>query len=85
MKKIIAIGGGELKERSTIKIDEYLAGLAETDGIRCDELVGANEAPTFEKYDEYIPADLLRRAYATDRLRSDEPTARLEEMKDEYR
>ena len=64
---------------------EYLSGIAETDGIKCDELVGANEAPTFEKYDEYIPAELLRRAYATDRLRSDEPTERLEKMKDEYR
>lgn len=64
---------------------EYLSGIAETDGIKCDELVGANEAPTFEKYDEYIPAELLRRAYATDRLRADEPCERLAEMKDEYR
>lgn len=28
MKRIIAIGGGELRERTTMKIDEYLAGLA---------------------------------------------------------
>ncbi len=28
MKKIIAIGGGELRERTTLKIDEYLATLA---------------------------------------------------------
>ena len=28
MKKIIAIGGGELREKTTLKIDEYLAGLA---------------------------------------------------------
>ena len=28
MRKIVAIGGGELKERTTLKIDEYLAGLA---------------------------------------------------------
>ena len=28
MKRIIAIGGGELRERTTLKIDEYLAGLA---------------------------------------------------------
>ena len=28
MKRIIAIGGGELRERSTLKIDEYIAGLA---------------------------------------------------------
>ena len=28
MKKIIAIGGGELRERTTLKIDEYIANLA---------------------------------------------------------
>ena len=28
MKKIIAIGGGELRERTTLKIDEYIAALA---------------------------------------------------------
>ena len=28
MKRIIAIGGGELRERTTLKIDEYIAGLA---------------------------------------------------------
>lgn len=28
MKRIVAIGGGELRERSTLKIDEYLASLA---------------------------------------------------------
>ena len=36
------------------------------------ELVGAAEAPCFEKYDECIPAELLRRAYVTDRLNPDE-------------
>ena len=29
MKKIIAIGGGELRERTTLKIDEYIAKLAQ--------------------------------------------------------
>ena len=28
MKKIVAIGGGELREKTTLKIDEYLANLA---------------------------------------------------------
>ncbi len=28
MRRIIAIGGGELRERTTMKIDEYIAGLA---------------------------------------------------------
>ena len=30
MGKIIAIGGGELRERTTLKIDEYIAGLAKS-------------------------------------------------------
>ena len=30
MKRMIAIGGGELRERATLKIDEYIAGLAKT-------------------------------------------------------
>ncbi len=28
MKRIVAIGGGDLRERTTLKIDEYIAGLA---------------------------------------------------------
>ena len=35
-------------------------------------LVGASELPLFDKYDNYIPADLLREAYVADRLRTDE-------------
>ena len=30
MAKIVAIGGGELRERTTLTIDEYIAGLAKT-------------------------------------------------------
>ena len=28
MKKIIALGGGELKAKTTLAVDEYIAGLA---------------------------------------------------------
>ena len=35
MKKIIAIGGGELRERTTLKIDEYIAGLAKVRAGEC--------------------------------------------------
>jgi ATP-dependent Lhr-like helicase len=65
------------------EIIRHLNSIVERDGINTDELVGKNELPMFEKYDEYIPAELLRRAYATDRLRADEPTARLADMIDE--
>ncbi|MBO7310665.1 MAG: ATP-dependent helicase, partial [Clostridia bacterium] len=42
-----------------------------------EDLVSPKELPTFEKYDEYIPAELLRRAYASDRLNSAEAQGRI--------
>ena len=36
------------------------------------DLVGKGECPVFEKYDPCIPPELLRRAYAVDKLRTDE-------------
>jgi ATP-dependent helicase Lhr and Lhr-like helicase len=58
--------------------------IASEDGIDCEELVQTGELPVFEKYDEYIPGELLRRAYAADRLRADEVIRRLHEMAEEY-
>ncbi len=58
----------------------HLAGIADTDGIDCNALVQSGEVPIFEKYDEHVPAELLRKAYAVDRLRADEAEERLREM-----
>ena len=57
-----------------------LADIVEHRGIITEDLVGENENPVFEKYDEFIPASLLRLAYATDKLRSDEAEAAVREM-----
>ena len=62
----------------------HLCGIVETDGIDCESLVQSGEVPIFEKYDEHVPADLLRRAYAADRLRADEAEERLRELLREY-
>ena len=62
----------------------HLAGIAETDGIDCQSLVQSGEVPIFEKYDEHVPGELLRKAYAADRLRADEAEARLAEILSEY-
>ena len=62
----------------------HLAGIAETDGIDCEALVQSGETPLFDKYDEYVPGDLLRKAYARDKLRADEAEARLRELLAEY-
>lgn len=50
-------------------------------GIDTEDLVGPNEAPVYEKYDEYIPAELLRKAYREDKLRTDEIEKRARESR----
>ena len=49
-------------------------------GIDAHDLVASGELPVFEKYDYYIPADLLRSAYATDKLNPHEAGARIQEI-----
>lgn len=43
-----------------------------------ESLVSDGECPVFDKFDEYIPPELLRRAYAADRLDVDELKERFE-------
>ena len=52
----------------------------------CDaiNLVSSKELPAFEKYDEYIPGDLLRKAYATDRLNAQEAVKRLSDIRADF-
>ena len=52
--------------------------IIERDGIKTEELVAPGECPVFDKYDEYIPPELLREAYAKDRLFGDEIIERFE-------
>lgn len=46
------------------------------DGISLDHLIGLSECPVYEKYDGFIPAELLRTAFREDKLRSDEILSR---------
>ncbi len=48
-------------------------------------LVSPTELPSFEKYDEYIPGELLRHAYASDRLNVSEAAKRIRDMKNEIK
>lgn len=50
----------------------FLKNKVRTEGIDKASLVSESECPVFEKYDDRIPSELLRRAYVSDRLRSDE-------------
>ena len=49
-----------------------------------DILVSPKELPVFEKYDEFVPAELLRTAFATDSLNIKEAISRLDDIKREY-
>ena len=53
-------------------------------GIDAEALVEGGETPVFEKYDDYIPTDLLRHAYAVDKLDPDEAGRRVLEILAEY-
>jgi ATP-dependent Lhr-like helicase len=56
----------------------------EREGIVCEALVENSEIPVFEKYDNYIPHDLLRRAYAADKLRADEAEEQIRAIFEEF-
>ena len=65
---------------------DLISALAEQaqEGIDTGALVGSAEIPVFEKYDDDIPADLLRHAYAVDKLNGTEAGKRILEISDEY-
>ena len=52
--------------------------------VDAEALVGIGEAPVFEKYDDYVPAELLRRAYATDKMNLAEAEGRILEIENEF-
>ena len=60
-------------------IHERIAHIIRRDGLEPSELVFDGECPVFDKYDDYIPPELLRDAYAIDRLCPEEVIARFAE------
>ncbi len=57
-------------------IYESIGEILRRDGLDTSELLRDCECPIFDKFDEYISAELLRDAYAVDRLCSDEVISR---------
>ena len=53
-----------------------IAAIIERDGLDTSTLLRDGEFPVFDKFDEYIPAELLRDAYAIDKLCADEVVCR---------
>jgi ATP-dependent Lhr-like helicase len=55
-----------------------LRNILARDGLDTFSLVNDGECPVFDKFDDYIPPELLRDAYAVDRLLADEILDRFE-------
>ncbi|NLE13631.1 MAG: DEAD/DEAH box helicase [Clostridiales bacterium] len=72
-----------MEKGSEADLLHHLCAIVESEGIDRQKLVSSTEIPVFEKFDTCIPGDLLRAAYAADRLRTDEAEKRLIEMRDE--
>ena len=60
-------------------VHAYVRELLENNDISTEELTGLNESPVFEKYDEYLPAHILRKAFYTDKLDMSEIPIRFSE------
>ena len=57
-----------MKDGAGEKLERDLIAKLEREGIDPLSLVGDGECPVFEKYDDCLPPELLRRAFARDRL-----------------
>jgi ATP-dependent Lhr-like helicase len=64
------------KQGAAEYIEAAICDILQNLGGDTENLVSASECPVFDKYDEFIPPELLRRAYATDRLQLHELRAR---------
>ena len=51
---------------------KFIAEFFNTDSPDLDSLVGEKENPSYERYDEYVPQELIRRGYVADRMQGDE-------------
>ena len=74
----------KMEKVSDIQFISRLLDGVEREGIICEHLVEGGEIPVFEKYDNYIPHDLLRRAYAADKLRADEAEEQIRRIFEEF-
>ena len=54
------------------EIVDAISNIIRRDGLDTHALIFDGECPVYDKYDEFIPPELLRDAYAEDRLLSDE-------------
>ena len=62
----------------------FMAEFVKRYGIDTLSLVSPKELPVFEKYDSFVPGELLRYAYSIDKLAPDEVIKRIGDISEEY-
>ena len=65
-------------------LSEFLNDYVKHHGIDALSLVSSKELPMFEKYDGYVPAELLRYAYSVDKLNVPEAEKRIGDIYAQY-
>ncbi len=74
----------KMESGSDYALIKGLCEIIEREGVDKERLASPTEIPVFEKYDDFIPAEFLRRQYAADKLRTDEMIGRLYNILSEY-
>ena len=75
----------KMEKITDLNLITHMLNRIEAYGIDCQALVESGEIPVFEKYDNYVPYELLRKAYAKDKLRADEAEEQIRKIFEEYK
>jgi len=51
---------------------EYISSFFSNEAVDLETLVGEKENPSYERYDEFVPQELIRKGYIIDKMASDE-------------
>lgn len=73
-----------MEKGSDAALCSFMAEYVQKYGIDTLSLVSAKELPVFEKYDRFIPGELLRYAYSVDKLNGSETLRRILDISNEY-
>jgi len=74
----------QMQEGNDYELMRYINSYIDVHGLNTQELMGPNEQPVYDKYDSYIPAELLRKAYAADKLWDAEVPGRVKQLMEMY-
>ncbi len=73
-----------MEKGSDADLCAFMSEYVQKYGIDALSLVGSKELPIFEKYDRFVPGELLRYAYSVDKLNADETVKRISDIAAEY-